>query len=159
MFRHRRFDLLRVNAMLPASWQALRMVERRAFKAGLLYCAVLFAAGLVLGAVRNFWVAPLSGEVVAVWLEAPIMLAISWSASAWVVERLEVSEKFVDRLLMGGVALAVLVCAEAFPAIAANGRSLSDYILFDGHSGLLLGLLAQLGFAVFPILRRRRDWT
>ena len=133
------------------------MVERRAFKAGLLYCAMVFAAGVVFGAVRNVWIAPLSGEMVAVWLEAPIMLAISWSASAWVVERLEVSESFIDRLLMGGVALAVLVCAEGLLAILASGRSLSEYVLFYGHSGLLLGLLAQLGFAVFPILRRRRD--
>lgn len=135
------------------------MVEQRAFQAGLLYCAVVFAAGFALGAVRNFWVAPLSGEMVAVWLEAPIMLAITWSASAWVAERLEVSERFVDRLLMGGVALAVLVCAEAVLAILAAGHSLRDYIMFYGHSGILLGLLAQLGFAVFPILRRRRDGT
>lgn len=135
------------------------MVERRAFKAGLLYCAVVFVAGIVLGMVRNRWVAPLSGEMVAVWLEAPIMLAISWSASAWVVERLEVSESFVDRMLVGGVALAVLICAEAVLAVIGNGRSLSDYLFNYGHSGLLLGLLAQLGFAVFPILRRRRDGT
>jgi hypothetical protein len=135
------------------------MVERRAFNAGLLYCAVVFAAGVVFGVVRNFWIAPLSGEMVAVWLEAPILLAISWSASAWVVERLEVSESFIDRMLMGGVALAVLVCAEAVLAMFINGRSLGEYLLFHGHSGLLLGLLAQLGFAVFPILRRRRDRT
>jgi hypothetical protein len=133
------------------------MVERRVFTAGLLYCAVVFAAGLVLGMIRTLWVAPLSGELVAVWLEAPIMLAISWSASAWVAERLEVSESFLDRLLMGGVALAVLVCAEAVLAVVADRRSLADYILNRGHSGLLLGLMAQLGFAVFPILRRRRD--
>jgi hypothetical protein len=133
------------------------MVERRAVKAGLLYCAVVFAAGFVLGVIRTMWVAPLSGELVAVALEAPVMLAISWSASAWVVERLEVSENFVDRLLMGGVALAVLVAAEAVIGLVANGKTLAAYFLTYGQSGILLGLLAQLGFAVFPIIRRRRD--
>ena len=149
--------MLRVNVTDVALWQHFQMLERRAFKAGLLYCAVVFAAGVVFGAIRYVWIAPLSGEMVAIWLEAPIMLAISWSASAWIVERLEVSESFLDRMLMGGVALAVLVCAEAVLAVLFNGHSIGEYLLFRGHSGLLLGLLAQLGFAVFPILRRRRD--
>ncbi len=133
------------------------MLEERAFKAGLLYCVVLFAASLVLSAVRTLWVSPLAGELVAVWLEAPVMLAISWSASAWVAERLELSESFLDRLVMGGVALAVLIAVEAFVAIVAGGRTLRDYLLTDGQSGMLLGLLAQLGFAVFPLLRTRRN--
>lgn len=133
------------------------MVERRALKAGLLYGAVVFAAGLLLAVIRTYWVAPLSGETVAVWLEAPVLLAISWSSSVWVAEHLEVSESFLDRLLMGGLALAVLVCAEAVLAILAHGHSLREYVVSYGRSGLLLGLLAQIGFAVFPILRRRRD--
>jgi hypothetical protein len=133
------------------------MVERRAVKAGLLYCAVVFATGFILGVIRTMWVAPLSGELVAVALEAPVMLAISWSACAWVAERLEVSENFVDRLLMGGVALAVLVAAEAVIGLVANGKTLAAYFLTYGQSGILLGLLAQLGFAIFPIIRRRRD--
>jgi len=133
------------------------MDERHALKAGLLYGAVVFAAGVLLAVVRTFWVAPLSGEIIAVWLEAPVLLAISWSSSVWVAEHLEVSESFLDRLLMGGLALAVLVCAEAVLAVFAHGHSLKEYVLNYGQSGLLLGLLAQIGFAVFPMLRRRRD--
>jgi hypothetical protein len=132
-----------------------RMHERRAVRAALLYCAILFGAGLMLGAIRTFCVAPLSGEFVAVTLEAPIMLAVAWAACGWVAKREELSEKFLDRLIMGGVSLAVLVAAEAAIAIFAERGALADYFLTSGQSGVLLGLLAQLAFALFPILRRQ----
>jgi hypothetical protein len=145
-----------VNVTVRKAWQRKDMLERRAIKAGLLYCAVVFCAGFLLGSVRTFWVAPLAGEFVGVLLEAPVMLAISWVACGWVAERLEVSESLLDRLIMGGVALAVLILAEAIIAIAANRKDVTWYFLRSGQSGLLLGLLAQLAFAVFPMVRRRR---
>ncbi len=137
--------------------QSSAMVETRAVKAGLLYCTVVFAAGFVLGVVRTLWVAPLSGEFVAVLLEAPIMLAISWHTCFWVAERLDVAEQFLDRLVMGGVALAVLILAEAATAMLADGRSLPEFLNRHVDSALLLGLIAQLAFALFPLLQRRRS--
>ncbi len=131
------------------------MLERRAIKAGLLYCAVVFGAALAFGAVRTFWISPLAGEFVAVILEAPVMLAVSWAACGWVAERLDVSEKLIDRLIMGGVALAVLIAAEAAVASVAHGGAVVEYFLTNGQTGLLLGLLAQLAFALFPMVRRR----
>lgn len=132
------------------------MFEARAVKAGLLYCTVVFAAGFVLGVIRTLWVAPLAGALVAVILEAPIILAIAWSACGWVAERFEVSHLFLDRLVMGGAALAVLVFAEAAAAMLATGRSLDQFFRVDGHSAVLLGLLVQLAFAIFPMLQERR---
>jgi hypothetical protein len=132
------------------------MIEARAVQAGLLYCTVVFAAAFVLGVVRMLWVAPLAGAFVAVMLEAPILLAIAWSACGWVSERFDVPHQFLDRLVMGGVALAVVVCAEAAAAMLATGRSLGQFFHTDGHSALLLGLLVQMAFAVFPMLHRRR---
>lgn len=131
------------------------MHASRAAKAGILYCTVVFAAGFVLSVLRIVWVAPLSGELIGVLLEAPILLAIAWSACGWVAERFEVSQQFLDRLVMGGAALAVVVCAEAIAAVLADGRSLGDFFERHGRSAVLLGLLAQLAFAFFPLLQRR----
>lgn len=131
------------------------MLASRAAQAGMLYCTVVFAAGFVLSVIRLVWVAPLSGEFVGVLLEAPVLLAIAWSACGWVAERLDVSQPFLDRLVMGGVALVVLVCAEAIAAVLAGGHSLGEFSLRHGQSAVLLGLLAQLAFAVFPLLQRR----
>jgi hypothetical protein len=133
------------------------MIDQRARDAGLLYCSAIFVAGVVLGAIRTFWVAPLAGEIVAVALEAPILLAFCWSACGWVGERLEGSENFLDRLIMGGGALAVLVCAEALIALFQDKRTATQHMLLYGESAILLGLLAQLGFAIFPLLRTRRN--
>jgi hypothetical protein len=135
------------------------MIEPRAFKAGLLYAAVVATAGFVLGEVRNALVTPLSGELVAVALEAPIILAISWTACGWIAERLEVPDDVVDRLVMGAVALVLMVTAEAALALVVDGASYSDFFLRRSPGALVLGVLAQLAFAVFPILRRLRDGT
>lgn len=131
------------------------MFNSRAAKAGALYCTVVFAAGFVLSVVRTVWVAPLAGEFVGVLLEAPILLAIAWGACDWVAERLDVSQQFLDRLVMGGVALVVLVCAEAIAAFLSGGHSLGDFSSRHGQSAVLLGLLVQVAFAVFPMLHRR----
>lgn len=130
------------------------MLGSRAVRAGLLYCTVVFAAGFVLSVVRMLWVTPLTGEFIGVLVEAPIMLAIAWNACSWVAKRLDVSQRFLDRLVMGGVALAVLVLAEAVAAALASGHSLGEFFDRNGRSAVLLGLLAQLAFAVFPLLNR-----
>lgn len=132
------------------------MIETRAIRAGLLYCAVVFGAGLLLGLIRTLWVAPLAGELAAVMLEAPVLLAIAWSACAWVAERLEVAEPFLERLVIGGAALAVLICAEAVTGLIVWRGALLAYFAAHGHSAVLLGLLVQLAFAVFPMVRQRR---
>lgn len=132
------------------------MVEPRALRASLVYCAVVFAAGLLLGLVRVLWVTPLAGELAAVMLQAPVLLAIAWSACGWVAERFDVAQQFLDRLVMGGVALAVLVCAEAAVALLLQHGSLLTYFAAHGRSAVLLGLLVQLAFAVFPMIRQRR---
>ncbi|CAN7293850.1 hypothetical protein LJR219_001432 [Phenylobacterium sp. LjRoot219] len=132
------------------------MVEPRAIQAGLAYCAVVFAAGLVFGLMRSHWVTPLAGELVAVMLEAPVLLAIAWSACGWIAERFDVAQQFLDRLVMGGVALAVLICAEAVTALLLQHASLLTYFAAHGRSAVLLGLLVQLAFAVFPMIRQRR---
>lgn len=133
------------------------MVDTRSARAGLLYCTVVFAAGFVLGVVRTLWVTPLAGEFVAILLEAPIMLAIAWHTCFWVAERLDVAHHFLDRLVMGGVALVVLICAEAATAVLAFGRSLPEFFGQHADSALLLGLIAQLAFALFPLLQRHSD--
>ena len=131
------------------------MIDRRAIEAAFLYAGAVFAAGFVLGALRELWVAPLAGEFSAVTLEAPVMLAISWSVCGWTTERLDVSPRLLDRLVMGALALGLLIAAEAAVSVLAQGRDLGEYFASYSQIAVLLGLLAQLAFALFPMLRRR----
>ncbi|CAN7152389.1 hypothetical protein LJR225_000173 [Phenylobacterium sp. LjRoot225] len=131
------------------------MIETRTVKAGVLYCVAVSGAALVLGLVRILWVTPLAGEAASLALEAPVMIAIAWYACGWAAEQMEVSQHFVERLAMGGVALAVMIGAEAAIAILAAQHSAEEFFRDYVGSSILLGLLAQVAFAVLPLLRRR----
>jgi hypothetical protein len=53
-------------------------------KAGVLYFAVVFGAGFVLGHIRILWVVPRLGARMAELSEAPIMLVITIVAAQWI---------------------------------------------------------------------------
>ena len=54
-------------------------------KAGMLYFALVFAAGFMLGAVRTLWIVPRVGTRMAELMETPIMLVVSILAARWTV--------------------------------------------------------------------------
>lgn len=124
----------------------------RIFHAGALYFALVFLAGFVLGAVRTVWLAPRLGELAAVALELPLILAASWVAAGWVVKRLGVPARGGPRLAMGSVAFVLLLAAEAGLG-AALGRGAAAYFASLATPPGLLGLAGQIAYALFPWLR------
>jgi hypothetical protein len=66
----------------------------RILQAGVLYFAVVFGAGFLLGPIRMLWVVPRLGTRVAELLEAPIMLVITTVEALWIAPwNLEISIK------------------------------------------------------------------
>lgn len=128
---------------------------RNATVAGLMYFAILFAVGFALGTVRVFVLLPrldtALGETIAVLIELPIILTISWVVCRWLVGRFMVAEGVAPRLLMGGLAFALLLSAEFLLGSMGFGRTLSEQ--FQRYRNLpdLLGLAGQLAFAAFPL--------
>ena len=100
----------------------------RIVKAGLLYFALVFAAGFVLGTIRTLWVVPVIGARVAELIEVPIMTAIAAMAAAFVVRRLSVPWKLRERLGLGVLALALMLAAELTFVIRLRGLSFRDYV-------------------------------
>src|SRR3954447_23548163 len=84
-----------------------------AVRAGITYCVVVFAVGFCLGIARVLVVAPRLGELVAVTLEAPVMLAASWAVSLSCIRRFRIPAAPLPRLLMGMVGFALLIGLEA----------------------------------------------
>lgn len=125
-------------------------------KAGAAYFAIVFAFGFVLGSVRVLGVEGLTGEVIAVALELPIMLLVCWFVAGWLVARLAVSPDTGHRLRMGAVALVLLLLAEAMLAMAF-GRTLSAHLASYATMRGGLTLLGQFGFAAMPLLVGPRD--
>jgi len=63
----------------------------RILQAGVLYFALVFGTGFVLGAIRTLWVVPRVGMRMAELMEMPIMLAVTIVAARWTILRLTVS--------------------------------------------------------------------
>ena len=81
-------------------------------KAGLLYFAIVFGAGFVLGPIRIFWAVPCYGTRTAELMEASIMLVIVVAAARWVVQDLGVPSIQSRRLGIGCVGLGLLLVGE-----------------------------------------------
>lgn len=128
-----------------------------AIRAGAWYFAFVFAAGFVLGTVRILLLIPAMGEGRALLLEIPVMLAISWVMAGALIRRHGVPARVAARLLMGGVAFALLMLAEALLGIYGFGRSLQELM---GHYATLTGAAGLAGqgvFALIPVLRLLRS--
>ncbi len=125
-----------------------------ALKAGVAYFAVVFAAGFGLGVIRMLVVIPRVGETVAVLIEAPVMLGISWPVARRLTRWFAVPDAAEARVLMGAVALALTLATEAGLSILLFGRTLDQHFASYLTEAGALGLLAQIGFAATPWLQR-----
>lgn len=127
----------------------------RALAAGMLYFMAVFAAGFALGTLRVLVLLPRMGELAAVAVELPAMLALSWILAGWIVSRRRVPPAPGARLAMGGVALALLLMAEAGLGVLGFGQSLAQHLAHYATPAGALGLAGQLGFGLMPWLRTR----
>lgn len=125
----------------------------RGVKAGIVYFAIVFAAGFLLGTLRVLVIAPRVGEQFAVLIELPLMLAVSWLACGWIVGHFSVPAALAPRLLMGGVAFLVLMAAEIGVSVLAFGRTVGQHLEAYQAAASQMGLLAQIAFALFPVIR------
>lgn len=125
-----------------------------AIKGGVLYFAIVFAAGFLLGALRVLALAPFVGELAATIFELPIILAISWWACGYTIDRAAVPAHAAGRIVMGFLAFALLMAAEVSLVLVVDGR------LPRPESWLatakLIGLAGQFLYATFPSLMLAR---
>ena len=125
-------------------------------KAGVIYFALVFGAGFVLGAIRTLWVVPRLGTRMAELLEAPIMLVVTIFASRWVVRRLAVPSTLPRRLGMGCIGLGLMLVAEFTLVLSLRGISISEYLATrDPVSGTVYYIMLGV-FAIMPLLVARR---
>ena len=128
----------------------------RILKAAMLYFAVVFGVGFVLGPFRILWVVPRLGTRLAELFEAPVMFVITIVAARWIVRRLAVPRTPSSRLGMGCIARSLMLIAEFTLVLWLRGLSIREYLAGrDSIAGTVY--YAMLGaFAVMPLLVARR---
>ena len=125
-------------------------------KAGILYFALVFGVGFVLGSVRTLWVVPRFGARTAELMETSIMFVVTIVAARWVVRRLAVPPKPSNRLGMGCIGLGLMLVAEFTLVLWLRGVSINEYLASrDPVSGtvyyVMLGVLC-----IMPLLVARK---
>ncbi len=125
-------------------------------EAGVLYFALVFGTGFVLGTIRTLWVVPRVGARKAELMEAPIMLVVTILAARWTVLRLAVPAVASARLGMGGIALILLLVAEFGFMLWLRGLNIREYFASrDPVSGTVYYVMLAV-FAVMPLLFDRK---
>src|SRR3954467_3831881 len=94
----------------------------------MVFFALVFGAGFLLGPIRILLVVPRVGVRAAELMEAPIMLAVIIATSRWMVRRFSVPSDLRSRLAMGFLSLALMLGAEFSLARALQGISVREYL-------------------------------
>ena len=123
----------------------------RILAAAVLYFALVFGTGFLLGPIRVLIVAPQVGERVAVLLETPLMLAAIVFAARWVGRRFPRLTPSAS-LAVGLVALACVLAAEFAVMTFFWRMSLPQYLAARDPVGLAAYVVLLVLFAAMPLL-------
>ena len=128
----------------------------RMVKAGMLYFALVFGVGFVLGTFRVLWIVPIWGTRIAELMEAPIMLLVTIFAARWVVRRMSLPPGRAVRLGAGFVALGILLATEFTVVLAIRGLTFREYLAGRDPAAGIVYVLMLGAFAAMPALVARK---
>ena len=120
--------------------------------AALAYFGTAFGVGFALGLVRVPLLVPRLGERTAELLELPLMLVACAFLARWALRRFRVPAQLLPRAVVGAIALALMLGAEALLVVALRGQSLARYAAERDPIAGSAYLLALLIFAALPAL-------
>jgi len=127
----------------------------RILRASLVYFALTFGAGFVLGPLRILFLVPRVGARTAELIEMPVMIGITWLAARWVTHKFTVPPARGPRLSMGVIAGALLLLAEFMLVLRLRGLTLEEYFATrDPVSGTAY-YAAVLLLVLMPLLVNR----
>ncbi|MBP6815396.1 MAG: hypothetical protein KA169_10940 [Burkholderiaceae bacterium] len=129
----------------------------RTLKAGTAYFLVVFTFAFAMGVLRVLVLVPRMGEVAAVLIEVPLVVAVSWWVCRWATARWQVGNANRDRLMMGAVAFGLLIAIEWAMSVTAFGRTSAQFVQSMFTPAGVIGLAGQVVFGLMPLLLRTRQ--
>ena len=128
------------------------MNARQIAAPALTYFALVFGAGLLLGILRVFWLAPVLGARAAELAETPVMLIVIFFAARWIAKRFAAPSSATVRLGIGLIALVCLLAVEFTVVLWLQGITIRESIANrDPVSGAVYAASVIL-FALMPLL-------
>ena len=118
---------------------------------GVVYFALVFGVGFLLGVVRVLALVPRLGERWAELAEMPLMLLAIIVSARFVVRRFPATHR-ASYLASGGIALLLLLVVELAVVLAMRGMSVSQYIAERDPLAGSLYVVMLVVFAVMPWL-------
>jgi hypothetical protein len=133
------------------------MMGLQVMKAGVVYFALVFGAGFVLGTIRVLLLVPAGGTRTAELLEMPVMFGVIALAARWVAQHFSVPSGELIRLSVGGIALALILLLDFTVVLGVRGLSFTQYVeAFDPVAGTAYFVMLGV-FAVMPLLVARKE--
>jgi hypothetical protein len=125
-------------------------------KPAIVYFALVFGTGFMLGTIRVLWIVPKIGVRTAELIEMlPMFVAILLSAR-WINQHFADADNISTRLKIGFLALSFLLFAEIALGVGLQGASISEVLLnHDTISGTVYYVMLIL-FAQMPWLLNRQ---
>lgn len=126
---------------------------RKTVIAALVYFGLVLGTGFALGMIRVPFIVPKIGERWAELAEMPIMAAVIYISSGYILNRFPEIQTSTRSLIAGFLALALSVCAELGLAVALQSQTLVDYIASRDKVSGSVYLVLLVFFALMPRLR------
>ena len=123
--------------------------DRSGIVRGVVYVALVFGAGFLLGIVRVMALEPRLGERWAELAEAPLMLAAIVLAARFVVRRFPAPRRG-GYLVSGGIALLLLLLVEISVVLGMRGLSIGEYLAERDPLAGSVYLCLLIAFAAMP---------
>jgi len=128
-------------------------------RASFFYFLGVFTMGFLFGALRQFFLVPYTGSVIAVLIELPLILVFAWHLCRWLTRRLGILPDHYGRLVMGLVAFAFLIIGELLVSALLQAGSLADFFVTFDLPENRIGLGGQIAFALFPLIQGYAETT
>lgn len=117
-----------------------------------LYFAIVFGVGFLLGPIRVFWLEPWLGKTVAVLCESPLLLIAMILAARWVPMKVGLRTDLVSLASMGVGALVLQQIADFAVGLTLRGITpIEQLTYFKTPAGVVYGTML-FAFAVMPTL-------
>ena len=120
--------------------------------ASVLYFAMVFGAGMLLGPIRVFWLEPRLGKSIAVLCEMPFLLTAMVLAARWLPGLVRLSGARGPLAMAGVGALILQQLADFIVGIMLRGLTLSEQLQNFATPAGVIYAVALLLFAAMPVL-------